>query len=352
VLSPQAGISLHWSNRLLSEGRGLGLVCLIASQRPQKVHNDTLTSCETLVAMRVVHAADRAAVKDWIDGNGDADVGKEVLATLASLERGEAWVWSPEIGFGPSRVKFPMFQTFDSFAPPQLQKKVSTTGWADVDLAVVKEKLAKVIEEHKAKEALGKALAAPTPAARPATVSQPVVPVRPAVQRQPMTPRTTEGGALPSGERAILTACAQYPEGAARDQLTILTGYKRSTRDAYVQRLRERGYVEQAGDRITATQDGVDALGPEFEPLPTGDALRDHWLHRLPDGERKILDVLIQSYPNTVEREHLEESTGFKRSTRDAYIQRLSSRRLVDTVGRGEVKASDILFDEVTTCNR
>lgn len=152
IMDPQAGKCLHWSNRLLSEGRGLGIVCLIASQRPQKVHNDTLTSCETLVAMRVVHAADRGAVEDWIAGCGDKSRGMDVLNGLAGLPRGEAWVWSPEIGFGPKRVSFPMFTTFDSFAPPQLQKKVNAKGWADVDLEAVKEKLAGVIEEAKAND--------------------------------------------------------------------------------------------------------------------------------------------------------------------------------------------------------
>src|SRR5262249_45761598 len=122
ILDPQAGKCLHWSNRLLSEGRGLGIVCLTASQRPQKVHNDSLTSHETLVAMRVIHAAARGAIKDWIDGCGDPAKGKTVLDSLANLARGEAWVWSPEIGFGPTKVKFPMFSTLDSFAPPQLQK--------------------------------------------------------------------------------------------------------------------------------------------------------------------------------------------------------------------------------------
>ena len=146
------GVGLHWANRLLSEGRGIGLVCLLASQRPQKVHNDTLTSCETLVAMRVVHAADRAAIKAWIDGAGDPERGADVLNTLAEMQRGEAWVWSPEAGFGPKRIKFPMFHTFDSFAPPQLQNKVSAKGWADVDLEAVKSELHEVIEQAKAND--------------------------------------------------------------------------------------------------------------------------------------------------------------------------------------------------------
>jgi hypothetical protein len=152
ILSPQAGLCLHWSNRLLSEGRGLGIVCLNASQRPQKVHNDSLTSHETLLAKRVVHKADRDAIKDWIDGNGDPQIGKEILASIAGMPRPDAWVWSPEIRFGPKRVTFPMFKTFDSFAPPQLQKRVSGKSWASVDLAAVKEKLAAVIEEQQAND--------------------------------------------------------------------------------------------------------------------------------------------------------------------------------------------------------
>jgi hypothetical protein len=46
----------------------------------------------------------------------DLDKGKEVLRSLASLKRGEAWVWSPEIGFGPKCIQFPLFATYDSFA--------------------------------------------------------------------------------------------------------------------------------------------------------------------------------------------------------------------------------------------
>jgi hypothetical protein len=152
IMDPEAGKCLHWSNRLMSEGRGYGLVCLIASQRPQKVHNDTLTCCETLVAMRVIHAADRGAVKDWIDGCGDMAQGREVLDNLAGMARGEAYVWSPEIAFGPKRLTFPMFETFDSFAPPQLQRKTTMAGWADVNLDEVKEKMATVIEEAKAND--------------------------------------------------------------------------------------------------------------------------------------------------------------------------------------------------------
>jgi DNA helicase HerA-like ATPase len=91
IMDPQAGQMLHWANRLASEGRGKGITLLSASQRPQKVHKDYVTSHETLIAMRVIHPLDRDAIKDWIDGCPDLDKGKEVLRSLASLKRGEAW---------------------------------------------------------------------------------------------------------------------------------------------------------------------------------------------------------------------------------------------------------------------
>lgn len=61
-------------------------------------------------------------------------------------------------------------------------------------------------------------------------------------------------------------------------------------------------------------------------------------------GEKKVFEVLIQGYPNEVPRERISELTGYKRSTRDAYIQRLQARRLCDS-SRGSVRASEDLFE-------
>lgn len=156
--------------------------------------------------------------------------------------------------------------------------------------------------------------------------------------------RSGEPAALPIGERATLTACAQNPGGCTREQLSILTGYKRSSRDAYIQRLREKGLVESGQDRVTATDAGLDALGSTFEPLPTGGALRAYWLGKLPEGERKVLQVLIDVYPNSVDRQVIDDATGYKRSSRDAYIQRLKTRQLVK-VFRDGITAAETLFD-------
>lgn len=120
----------------------------MASQRPQKVHKDTLTCAETLVAMRVIHPLDRKAMKEWIDGIGDKEKGNEVLNSLASIKRGEAFVWSPEVEFY-EQITFPTIETYDSFAAPTSSKQKALTGWAGVDLDEIKSKLENTIEEAK-----------------------------------------------------------------------------------------------------------------------------------------------------------------------------------------------------------
>ncbi len=154
-------------------------------------------------------------------------------------------------------------------------------------------------------------------------------------------------GDLPIGEHKILTACAQYPDGLKRDQISVLTTYKRSSRDAYISRLQKRLAVEVRGKKIFATDYGYELLGVGFEPLPTGQALLDYWMQKLPQGEKAILEVLVSFYPSEVERDYLTDETNYKRSSRDAYITRLKAKELVTITSPGMIKASDNLLVEL-----
>ncbi len=163
--------------------------------------------------------------------------------------------------------------------------------------------------------------------------------------RAPRVAATTNAEGLPKGERSILTALAQNTEAGrstTRDELTVLTGYKRSTRDAYMQRLEQRQYITSSRDGWVATEEGLAELG-DFTPLPTGAALRQYWLNRLPAGETIVLSTVVEEFPASVSREQITVLTGYKRSTRDAYIQRLATRRLVKTTGQGII-ANETLF--------
>jgi hypothetical protein len=155
---------------------------------------------------------------------------------------------------------------------------------------------------------------------------------------------STAATGLPPGEHATLTAALQY-EGLDRKRLGILTGYKRSSRDAYIARLAQKGLVQVQGAQLFATDAGRAALNGSFEPLPTGQALVEHWRQRLPEGERRTLDVLLDAKGGDVAREVIDDTTGYKRSSRDAYLVRLKARGLVEFAGRGMVRASSELFD-------
>lgn len=157
------------------------------------------------------------------------------------------------------------------------------------------------------------------------------------MQSPSKTMQAMSGAALPEGERKCLIAIAQFTtgdHGATREQVTLLSGYKRSTRDAYIQRLGAKGYVRVDRGEVWATVEGVAALGSDYEPLPTGEALQRWWLDRLPEGEAKILRILLEVQV-WFAREYISERTGYKRSTRDAYIQRLGVRRLVEVSSAG-----------------
>jgi len=167
-----------------------------------------------------------------------------------------------------------------------------------------------------------------------------VIPITREVSPLPPRPRG-KGSELPEGERKVLTAIAQTSGGATREQLTVTTGYKRSSRDTYLQRLGAKGFVENRGGLLHATRAGIRALG-SFEQLPTGDALLQHWLGKLPEGERKVL-AFVARVRKGVTRDAISKATGYKRSSRDTYIQRLGARRLV-TSTRDGVVASEELF--------
>ena len=168
--------------------------------------------------------------------------------------------------------------------------------------------------------------------------------------RKPAKPSAPAPSNLPVGERRTLIAIAQTSSGVTRQQLSILTGYKKSTRDLYLQKLQARGLVERRDNRTHASSAGVAALGRDYEALPTGRALLVYWLARLPRGERSILDQLTcNGFPSIVRRDRLSELCAFKKSTRDLYLQKLCARRLVVTDGLSGVHAAAELFDGAPT---
>jgi len=138
VADPQSSKMLHAANNLVSLGRSGGLRIIMISQRPSKLHKDSLTQAETLIAMRLIAPQDRNAARDWIVECADPALGAELMKSLPSLPTGEGWIWSPEKGI-LQRAKFPMIDTYDSSrAPDGSNMKVTL---AKIDLPAIEERL-------------------------------------------------------------------------------------------------------------------------------------------------------------------------------------------------------------------
>lgn len=411
---------------LVRRGRSSGIGTTLISQRPAVVAKDVLTQTEILICHQTSGPQDRKALEAWIEAHDTEDRGEAFLESLAGLQKGEAWIWSPSLLDVFQRVKIRPRRTFDSSATPKVGVKAAPAAkLAPVDLEALRGRIAATLERTKADDPkelrkriaeLEKQLKAKAPAAAKATVERVEVPVfdekaldafhealfehvgaiqaaagiakqalgrqlveyrkacrsavvlgqrgilpgarerllhrdpKPAnVIRETTRPKretngASHGTALRGGELACLTAIAQHPNGVTREQLSVLTGYTRSSRNTFLQRLAAAGYIEYRNDRIDATPEGVAALGSDFEPLPTGLGLQRFWLEKLTGGERAIFEVLVNAYPKVIDRETISETTGYTRSSRNTFLQRLGARELVENQGGG-VKASKELFE-------
>jgi hypothetical protein len=100
---------------------------------------------------------------------------------------------------------------------------------------------------------------------------------------------------------------------------------------------------------VMATKSG--SQRPEFErwargePLPTGSALVDYWRNRLGKAERLILETLAHAYPVGLNKEEVAARAGYE-ANGGGFNNALGRLRTLELVqGRGELKASDNLFD-------
>jgi hypothetical protein len=140
VNDPQSGAMLHAANNLVSLGRSRGLRIILITQRPAKLHKDSLTQVETLVALRLIAPQDRKAVEEWIKDNADEKKGREIIESLATLPTGQGWVWAPEIGL-LERVTFPKIKTFDTSRAPESGESGDGPVLAPIDRGAIEKRL-------------------------------------------------------------------------------------------------------------------------------------------------------------------------------------------------------------------
>jgi hypothetical protein len=149
-----------------------------------------------------------------------------------------------------------------------------------------------------------------------------------------------------SGLRRILIALAQR-NGLTNGQIGVRAGLSSTTGtfSTYMSRARSNGWITDQGDRRFITDAGMAVIG-DYDPLPTGRALLDHWLRELgSSGASRILNALAGAYPDSMSNEQVGIASGLSHTTGtfSTYMSRLRTLELIE--GRGDVRASAELFD-------
>lgn len=390
---------------LVRRGRARGIGVTMITQRPAVLNKNLLTQTECLVVMQVTSPQDRKAIGEWVQGNASTEEQKVVDASLASMVQGEAWFWSPAWLQMLRRVKIRKARTFDSSATPkpgEIRREAKVL--APVDLDRLKEGMDRVVKDaerndpkrlqarvrelereltkrptetavervevpvevpaidaatlsalgtllHSQADLLDKVLAGiervtnrPAPA-RSALQPAPRAPSpRPVVTREPVTPGEGKFG---KAERSILSVLAQFPDGRSLSQIAMLTGYRptASTIGVALSNLRKLGYVADGNQPARASEEGIAALGNDFEPLPHGAALLDYWKRtHLGKGEVAVLDLLLDAYPNTLDHETICARTGYSPTASTVGVIMSKLRKLELVTGW---RASDEFMDAI-----
>ncbi|MGE4043359.1 MAG: ATP-binding protein [Acetobacteraceae bacterium] len=392
VADPQSGKMLHAANNLVSLGRGIGLRIILITQRPAKLHKDSLTQAETLIALRLIAPQDRRAVEDWIGEWAKPKQGAEIIASLPSLPTGTGWVWAPELSL-LKRVKFPTISTYDSSRAPTGEK--GNVALAGIDLPGIQERLASIVQDAaendpkrlRARVAELERSRQPDPSTIKAaeeasycqgfragydaaitrlTDSRPTgetgtplarsVPPATALRVLSIAIKTRPAAVMAEGitqpQQRILNAMATLEALGLTQlykiQIAAIAGVSPGSGSFAnnLGRLRSLGMIDYpAPSQVAFTPEGKKAAAYPAAPPSLAD-LHEAWLGLVTGPQARILKHLIDVYPATLDKLDLARAIDVSPGSGSFAnnLGRLRTLGVIDYPGRGMVRANDLLF--------
>lgn len=397
------------ANRISKRGRGRGIGMLYVTQRSAALNKNVLDQADTLIVMRTMGPRDRAAIEAWVkyqDAQGIAEILPSLpsletgeawfwspqrdLLRRVKVRKARTYdsSWTPRAGDakvvvdvkpidveGLGKAIAATVERVKANDPAELRKEITSLRrqLADrpaaepvtvdrevrVEVPIVLNAQARAIVEaatalervvHDISEALRPLTAAPVPrapVARPAeAVARP--PRASAPPRPPRAEPSANGDVSLNrrAERMVLAVLAQYPEGRSKRQTAILAGYasKGGGFNGALSKLRTLGYIV-GSDPLQITQDGLTAIDGQYEPLPEGRALLDHWMSTLNRAaERAVLQVLYDANGEAVDKQTVADRAGYE-AAGGGFNGALSKLRTLELIeGSRELRISETLL--------
>ncbi len=396
---------------LVRRGRAAGIGVLLIDQRPASVNKDVLTQLEILIAHQITSPQDSKAIDEWIKQHDTAGYRSTFLQELPSLPKGTAWFWSPALDLF-ERVQVRMRETYDSSKTPSMGEEIEPPeAWAEIDLGAIREKLEDAVEEAEANDPkrlkariaeLEKELVAKPESSEPSAPSEEalaragreaqlpllekIADLEVAISHrneiigevvklsgrltQVLKPSQDPVAARPAptpsaddepenefriggSHQKILDALAAYEcfgqEEVDSGALAMLAGYRPGT--GHFNNL--RGAMNTAG-LIQYPHPGMVALTvagrahAHPKPITTLQDLHSAWMEVLDGPHQRLLQVLIDIYPESISSDELAERSGYSPGTGHFNNIRGKLRTLgaIEYPHPGSVRASDLLFPE------
>lgn len=181
--------------------------------------------------------------------------------------------------------------------------------------------------------------------------AQPMVYTPAPTRRISEQPTSSDDAPMRSGERRVLeTIATRYPLTLTRTQLGTLSGFTPSggTFNTYFGDLKRRGFVtEDSSKNVVVTQEGMDYVGEVPKSPRTHEEIMAMWRRNLRAGEMRILEVLVDAYPECLSREELANSSEFT-FTGGTFITYLGilKRNALITISGQEIRATEVLFPD------
>jgi uncharacterized protein len=143
-------------SHIVRRGRKKGIGTTLITQRPAELNASVRTMVEMLFVLGMSHNLDIDAVERWLrlrkkkQGNNVAHaLQEEMIESLDSLQRGDAWVWAPRMKIH-KRFRAREKRTFDSGATPKPGQKIKAPKkLAPVDLQRLGQAMAAAVQRQK-----------------------------------------------------------------------------------------------------------------------------------------------------------------------------------------------------------
>lgn len=301
---------------IVRRGRIKGIGCTLITQRPQVLNKDVLSQVDMLTVLRMNHPKDLGAIDEWVGVHGDPKMAKDMMASLPSLPKGEAWVWAPGSDIF-DRITFRDRRTYDSGRTPKPGEKVARPRvLAHVDLERIGETIRATVERAKATDPKAQRARADAAEERADRLAHRVTELEKALAEE-------QAPALSADQLSEIVETFRRVDDQI-DGLTPIVAEFRSVAGKLGDILRPSARVRTEPTRERAPVARTRSSAPIVEAV-TDDG-------GLPPGEAKILRALIQ-YRGGLATSQLSVLVGYKRSARNTYVSRLVAKGFVERSG-------------------